>query len=398
MTRVRIPEERPPLMTEEARSADSPDARVPPVPGPTVYERLAHHLETLGMGLPGNEGLVAVLREIMTPAEAEVSLLLPTRVAPLQLVTVEEIAVSSAMPRAQLAEMLEDMASRRLLFSGVTESGERGYALLQSGFGFGRQVLLWDGDESPHAVMMENLLARYTSMGGRSGQYASGTKAYRYLPVGEALSSDLQAVFPYQTMKAVVDHARSFAVAHCPCRMSAKLRGEACEHPLKVCLKFDELADYLIERGLGRELTREQALDIIKLSEEAGLVHFVDNAQGDVKHNCNCCGCHCWSVGPIRRREIARDDIMATYFMRTTHEDACTGCGTCAEICPVDALSIEDGVAVVDEEWCIGCGLCVPRCSSEAAGIKPRDDKDRAPLPSFLELHEQILREKGLTT
>ena len=144
--------------------------------------------------------------------------------------------------------------------------------------------------------------------------------------------------------------------------MAAKITGQACEHPIEVCLKFDDLADYLIERGLGREITREEALAIIKQSEEAGLVHFVDNAEGPVKHNCNCCGCSCWNVGTIRRRKIARDDLMATYFMRTTDDDACVGCGACLDICPVQALTLEDGVAVVDEEWCIGCGLCVPRC------------------------------------
>ena len=152
--------------------------------------------------------------------------------------------------------------------------------------------------------------------------------------MGESISSDLQAVFPYHTMEAVVRQAERFAVAHCPCRMAAKITGRACEHPIEVCLKFDDLADYLIERGLGREITREEALDIIKQAEEAGLVHFVDNAEGQVKHNCNCCGCSCWNVGSIRRRKIARDDLMATYFMRTTDEDACVGCGACARHLP----------------------------------------------------------------
>ena len=348
------------------------------------------------MGLPRNDVLLEVLKETLTPSEAEISLLLPTRVAPMQPVSVDEIAATTDMPREELAAALEDMACRRLLFAGTTTSGERGYALLQSGFGFGEQRFLWGGDESEYAAKMVDMLGRYFSQGVEKEQSACPTKPYRYIPSNESISSDLQAVFPYHTMEAVVRQAQRFAVAHCPCRMAAKVRGRACGHPIEVCLKFDDLADYLIERGLGREVTREEALDIIKLSEEAGLVHFVDNAEGQVKHNCNCCGCSCWNVGSIRRRKIPRDDLMATYFMRTTDEDACVGCGACVDICPVQAVVIDDGVAVADEEWCIGCGLCVPRCPTGAAGLKLRDDTDRVPAPDFCTLHEQILKGRGL--
>jgi ferredoxin len=361
-----------------------------------VYERLALHLGALAMGLPRNDVLIEVLEETLTPVEAEISLLLPTRVAPLQLVSVEEVAATTEMPREELATALEDMAQRRLLFSGTTTSGERGYALLQSGFGFGEQRFLWGGDESEYAAKMVEMLGRYFSRGVEKEQSACPTKPYRYIPLGESISCDLQAVFPYHTMEAVVHQAERFALAHCPCRMAAKIKGEACEHPIEVCLKFDELAAYLIERGLGREITREEALAVIKQSEEAGLVHFVDNAEGRVKHNCNCCGCSCWNVGAIRRRKIPRDDLMATYFMRTTDRETCGGCGACLDICPVLALTLEDGVAVLDEEWCIGCGLCVPRCSTGAAGLKLRTDLERVPPSDFCELHEQILREKGL--
>ena len=46
-------------------------------------------------------------------------------------------------------------------------------------------------------------------------------------------------------------------------------------------------------------------------------------------------------------------------------KDKCTACGSCAEVCPVDAITVED-VAVVDEETCIDCGTCVSECPVEA--------------------------------
>ena len=115
------------------------------------------------------------------------------------------------------------------------------------------------------------------------------------------------------------------------------------------------------------EITKEEALVVIRLTEKEGLVHFVDNAEGEIQHNCNCCGCACWNVGAIRRRKITRDALMATYFMRKTDEDKCIGCGACAEICPVDAVAMnDDDVPVTDEDWCIGCGVCTTVCPSDA--------------------------------
>ena len=163
-------------------------------------------------------------------------------------------------------------------------------------------------------------------------------------------------------------------------------------------MKFDDLARYVIDKGLAREITKKEAFEIIKMSEEAGLVHFVDNAGGDIRHNCNCCGCACWNVGNIKRRKMPRDTLMATYFLRKTDEEKCVLCGECIDICPVDALILEDDRIVVDDEWCIGCGVCSTVCPADAATMKIRaDTTGELPAATFGELHEIILKEKGLT-
>ena len=112
--------------------------------------------------------------------------------------------------------------------------------------------------------------------------------------------------------------------------LTAQLLGKRkCTHVLEACIKYDDLAEYVIERRLARKITRQEALSVIRASEEAGLVHLVDNAKEGIRHTCNCCGCCCWSVGSIRRKTIPRDVLMATYFLRETDEDRCTGCGAC---------------------------------------------------------------------
>jgi ferredoxin len=362
-----------------------------------IYERLAHHLAALEMGMPYREGLVDILKENFTPLEAEVALALPTSVIPLQTVGIDEIARRVILSREELEKTLEKLAERGLLFSGTTDEGEKGYALQQSGYGF-PQTFFWKGEDTPHARNMANLIVRYfdRKVVQESLEGSKQTRAMRYIPVGKIVETDVQGVYPYHMAEKVVEQADVIAVAHCPCRMSAQFIGRGCEHPTEVCLKFDDIALYLIERGLARQINKEEALDILKKSEEAGLAHFVDNALGDIKHICNCCGCACVYLHNFKRRKIPRDMLVDCYFIRYTDEESCTGCGDCVEICPVDALTLEDGLSRVDEDWCIGCGVCVLQCDTGAAKLKPRPDKTgQQPLPRFVELHKRILEEKS---
>jgi ferredoxin len=43
----------------------------------------------------------------------------------------------------------------------------------------------------------------------------------------------------------------------------------------------------------------------------------------------------------------------------------CTGCGSCTDVCPTEAIRIEDGKAVITME-CVDCGAC-PRVCPEGA-------------------------------
>ena len=45
--------------------------------------------------------------------------------------------------------------------------------------------------------------------------------------------------------------------------------------------------------------------------------------------------------------------------------DACTGCGTCAEACAFDAITVDD-VAKIDAETCSECGNCIDECPVQA--------------------------------
>ena len=358
-----------------------------------IYRRLADHVAALEMN-PPREGLEEVLKEVFNPLEAEIALALPNNLIPLQPVTVDEILKRVSISREELINVLERLAARGLLFSGRSGDGQIGYALLQRGFGFA-QTPFWKGEKTPTAKKMAELLGNtfFKNTAIEQTYGATSTKPFQFIPMHSVLKPDIQAVYSCTMLEKVVEKAKTIAVGHCPCRMRAQLQGRGCNHLLEVCLKFDEMADFLVEREIARPVTKEEALEIIRKSEQDGLVHFVDNALGDVKHNCNCCGCCCWALGPIRRRQIPRDVVMATYFIRETDESECSGCGSCAEVCPVNAITVIDNVATIDGAWCVGCGICVSACPNMAAYLKPKSEQ--IPSSDFRELHNRIRQEKG---
>lgn len=361
-----------------------------------VHDRLARHLSALGMGYPVRDELTEILKETFTEEEAEVALAIPNTVVPLQPVGLDEIANSCPLHRDTLEAHLENLNRRGLIFSGPAPGGGKGYALHQVGFGF-PQTFFWGGEKSVQARKMAGLIRRYFTTQVTEAAYSpSETKPYRYIPVRRTLETKMQAVFPFHLMETVVAEAKTLAVAHCPCRMAYGMNGGKCSHPIEVCIKFDEMADYVLERGLARQVSGEEALEIIRMTEEAGLVHFVDNAKDRIQHNCNCCGCACWNVGNIRRRKIPRDTLMATYFIRETDKEACTGCGACVDICPVAAVKMVDETVVVDMDWCIGCGVCGTVCPSDAAYVVLRPDRSgESPAKDFEALHKKIQQQKG---
>lgn len=53
------------------------------------------------------------------------------------------------------------------------------------------------------------------------------------------------------------------------------------------------------------------------------------------------------------------------------HEELCTGCGTCRDVCTYGAARVLGGKAMVFEELCHGCGMCTRECPNGAMWEMP---------------------------
>ncbi|MBT3311325.1 MAG: ferredoxin family protein [Desulfobacteraceae bacterium] len=184
-------------------------------------------------------------------------------------------------------------------------------------------------------------------------------------------------VLPFDSIKDIVNNAKSLAVLPCACRLKAK----KCDHPLEVCIVLNKSADYNIERGTGRKIDAAEALEIFKMCEDAGLVHLTGaNSQTDPGPLlCNCCPCCCMGLAALTEGIILNDP---SRFSAEINGDLCSGCGICHDRCYFDAITWENeegGVSIVNSEKCYGCGLCQNKCPEDAIELIEARPKDFIP-------------------
>jgi ferredoxin len=174
-----------------------------------------------------------------------------------------------------------------------------------------------------------------------------------------------QKILLNQTVEELIEKFDDIAVGHCFCRHHQDLLGNPCKQTdlRENCFTFGKSARYTSEQGFARMVSKEEALDIIKESEEDGLVHKAYHANFDLNRDetsiCNCCTCCCGQAGG--------PTVNYTNYISVIDHDICVGCGTCVEHCHTDDLQLNDeGKAVHVGDRCIGCGVCAYFCPEDA--------------------------------
>ena len=128
----------------------------------------------------------------------------------------------------------------------------------------------------------------------------------------------------------------------------------------------------------GRPISKEDAYEVLRISEEAGLVHQTFNVESGHFFICNCCGCCCGVLRAIN--ELGITSATNSHFYAEINPDNCTACGICAdERCQVNAIEEGEDTYQVIREKCIGCGLCVSTCPSEAIRLLRKQPEERIP-------------------
>jgi Pyruvate/2-oxoacid:ferredoxin oxidoreductase delta subunit len=340
---------------------------------------------------------VAIIAAAVGEAGAELDLIDAFREKPSQ--TLDQLVESSGLAAERAESLANSLARKGLIFNQPNSKGVVVYRILPLML-VGLMEYRFMGElsggreEKELAHLFETLLKelREQIQGNYDGlaplfrgapavdrtvpaRTAESGEPIRIIPVEKAVEISDEFILPSQTVDTIIDKFDDIAVGYCFCRQRRSLLGDPCDThaPTLNCFTFGKSARHTAAQGFAKMVTREEAKRIMQEAEQAGLVHkaFHPHSRENKPETsiCNCCKDCCDTLELWRSGTLPL--INSTYYLSVIDQDACTGCGTCVEKCPTDAIALnDDGVAERDEKACFGCGVCSRFCPEEAIALQ----------------------------
>jgi ferredoxin len=332
----------------------------------SAYEKIAETLMVKASGL-----MMDILQMIAEPAEAELLIAMPG--TPKQIS--QRLGISSEEANAQCHRLYEKGLALKT-FKG----GTLGYRLHRDITMFRDATSHWpQAPKGYHDLwkrFMEEEWPDYARMEHKRSQKAGG----RIIPIERSIATGRQQVLDSESVSTIIENAERLSVTECICRVIQR----NCDMPLETCIQVDNSARYMLDRGIGRAISKEEAMDILKKSEDAGLVHMTLNKSSVDHFICNCCECCCFALPLVIKEGL---NLCAPSRYQAEIDPAlCSSCGTCLDRCHFGAVREADPDAdetgvVVNRDKCMGCGLCSSTCPEQA--IRLIEVRERAFIPGL---------------
>jgi ferredoxin len=348
------------------------------------YHRLMQRVNKFPQGAPPSELLLKIYSLLCSEEEARLLSLLPLRPF-----SAAKAARAWRMDKEAARGRLEQMASRSLLLD-IEREGKMVYVLpppMAGFFEFSLMRLRPELDQKELAglffryINVEEDFIRDLFTGGE-------TPLGRVLVNEEAIPEEkVCQVLDYERASEVIKSATQIAVGLCYCRNKMLQVGKGCQAPLDICMTLNLAAQSLIRHGAARSVDRVEGLDLLQKARDLNLIQCADNVQRQVNFICHCCGCCCEAMIATRRLAIP-NAMYTTNFIQATDPARCDGCGRCAAVCPVDAITLTrspegSGMqpkARLNSELCLGCGVCARNCHKRAVRLEAREKRILTPV------------------
>jgi len=172
------------------------------------------------------------------------------------------------------------------------------------------------------------------------GNIPMGHGLMRVIPIASSIDGTSKVV-DAERVDRYLDNARLISVSDCSCRTSREEMGEGCGHLKEdMCIQLDDAAELYITTGRGREISVDEAKEIMRKAEANGLMHQIPNTEGEGHTHaiCNCCGCSCYALRAATM--YSNPDMVRSNFTASVDEDKCVGCGECVDYCPTNAIRL----------------------------------------------------------
>ena len=363
-----------------------------------AYRKLSDRINWFTQGAPTSETLYKILEVLYTEKEAKWVALLPVRPF-----TVKKAAKIWQTSEFKAERLLDHLCEKALLVDSY-HNGIRKFVMPPPMAGFIEFALMRTrGDIDQH--YLGELYYQYMNVEEdfiKDLFFATETKLGRVYVQEPVLTNDkTNHILDYERATHIVEEAEYIGLGLCYCRHKMFHAGHPCEinAPWDVCLTFDNVARSLAQHGdYARLISKAEALDALERSYASNLVQIGENVREHPAFICNCCGCCCEALQAARHFSPMQPVATTNYIPEISLEN-CVGCGKCAKVCPVLAISMEEGEngkkkAVVNREICLGCGVCARNCAVKAIELKRRPEQIITPVNST---HRFVLQaiEKG---
>jgi len=350
-----------------------------------IYRQLQEQLDQYSMGFPATESGIElkILKYLFSETDARMF----TALTPM-LESAQAVASRLDRPEADVAAQLDEMAERGLLFR-LNKKDAPHYGAIPFVHG------LYEFQVKNLKLDFAEMAKQYFDEAFDGAMRAGADYFLRTIPVQQSIDVT-RNVASYDDAVEILRGKPFIVITDCICRKTADLVDHDCGKPLEACFMFGSMGQYYLDRGMGRKISLEEAVDILNSCREAGLVTQPATSQNPAGM-CNCCGDCCGVLRALNKHPKPAEMVFSNHFAVVDIED-CTGCETCLERCQMDALGLNaDGLAVVDEDRCIGCGLCVTTCPTEALKLVPKSEEElRTPPANNVEQMMRMAQKRGL--
>jgi ferredoxin len=355
-----------------------------------VYRNLQKHLNQMPIGFPAvkSGADIRLLKHLFTPKEAKIAIFLrfgwDRDLETLE--TIYERVKKTGISQEKLEKILDAMASKGSIMS-KRENGKKLYGNAELAVGmFEFQVnKLTKG-------FVEDFL-EYMDQGWWPEALKVKGAQLRTIPVEQSIEPK-HNVSNYDDLLKLLDTTEGpYVAVNCVCRQMKDVMEDPCKVTSRreLCLGFGKPAQLYIDQGWGRSISKKEALEILRKNEDDGLVLQPDDSQ-QLNFICSCCGCCCEFLTTLKKLGSPGNFSITNYYAEVDSE-FCTGCGTCVEICQMNAISLKNELSSIKRRKCIGCGNCVAKCPSEAIQLNKRE-REFTPYPTMDDLFDRITYRK----
>ncbi len=372
------------------------------------YHALVDRLNRAPQGAPATERLFQILQLLFSEREAQLVSQLPMKPF-----TAKKAAQIWKVSEVEARKTLEELASRAILLD-AEQRGEMVYVLPPPMAGFFEFSLMRVRDDIDQKLLGELfyeyitveedfmralLLDGETPLGRtfvnelaleQTNNLVQSRSAHPSTSLRSAQDASLH-ILDYERASHVIETAQHMGVGVCYCRHKAQHVDQACDKPLDICMTFGGTADSLIRHGYARRVDKVEGRDLLQQAYDLNLVQFGDNVREGVAFICNCCGCCCEAMIGLRKFAVEMPIHSSNFIPRVVNE-VCNGCGKCANICPVEAMTLVSANdphkpnkrrAKLNEDVCLGCGICVRVCPTKGILLEARAERVITPVNSL---------------